>query len=100
MRGLVKPGFTLPFRHLFVHDLVTSAEARGSGCGTKLIQWLEQQARANGCSRRAAIAATRSCHMELFSCRPLFTRLFCGQKAFSAYAAPSLLCTCEHVTTA
>lgn len=52
-RHYPKSGSALRCRHLFVHDLVTSEQARGTGCGTKLMQWLEQQARANGCSRHA-----------------------------------------------
>ncbi|KAK9841827.1 hypothetical protein WJX81_005569 [Elliptochloris bilobata] len=38
-------------KHLFVHDLVTSAEVRGEGWGGALLEWLEAQARASGCSR-------------------------------------------------
>ena len=65
-------------RHLFVHDLVTSEEARGTGCGTQLMQWLEQQARGNGCSRRAACAACLRCYpvaaMLMLTCYPLLQR--------------------------
>ena len=64
-----------------MHDLVTSEEARGTGCGTQLMQWLEQQARQNGCSRRAAFAPCRSCYATYHVAAVLMLKYYCSYQA-------------------
>lgn len=38
-------------RNLYVDDLVTDEEHRSSGCGSTLLRWLRDLARAEGCAR-------------------------------------------------
>lgn len=59
----------LCFRHLFVHDLVTSEATRSGGHGAALIQWLEAEARAHGCSRCQCGLRYLSCTLLLSPCR-------------------------------
>lgn len=40
-------------RYLYVDDLVTDAEARSSGHGKTLLDWLRARARADGCTQLA-----------------------------------------------
>lgn len=38
-------------RHMYVDDLVTAGAAQGTGCGSKLFDWLIAKARATGCEQ-------------------------------------------------
>lgn len=37
-------------RHLYVDDLVTDRDARSTGCGKELLDWLVAEARRHGCA--------------------------------------------------
>lgn len=38
-------------RHLYVDDLITAEEARSAGHGARVLGWLEEEARKNGCGQ-------------------------------------------------
>ncbi len=56
-------------KHLYIDDLVTTAEARGRGLGAKMLKYAEKQAAVKGCARLRLCTGSRNAAAKRFYAR-------------------------------